>query len=342
MRRRLFALSTLAVLLTPIASGRIVGAQSFFQGKTVRLVVGFAPGGGFDAYARVIARHIGRHLPGTPIFVVENMPGAGSLIAANHLYKVAKPDGLTLATFNGSLLLGQVLGQAGIEFDGRKFEFIGAATQESVVCALTRASGVTSVEKWLAAKAPVKLGGIAPGAPVDNAGRILRLALGLPTQVVTGYRGTAEVRLAVDSGELAGACWSWESMRATWRSALDAGEVVPVLQATGRPLPDLPSVPLAINLAKSDEGRRLIEIGLQDSGAFARPLVAPPGTPKDRVQALRRALLDTLTDPAFIAEADKAKLTTDPVTGEALEKIVGELFTLDAALLARLKDVLLK
>jgi tripartite-type tricarboxylate transporter receptor subunit TctC len=340
MRSWRLALLMTLLGLTSLGGGHPAEAQSFYEGKTVRIIVGLAPGGGFDTYARVIARHMGKHIPGNPTLVVENMPGAGSLISANHIYKVAKPDGLTVGKFNGSLMLGQVLGQAGVEFDARKFEFIGAAVKEDVVCSLTKTSGITSMEKWMAAKAPVKLGGIAPGASPDNSGRVLKAVLGLPIQVVSGYRGTAEIRLAVDGGELAGACWSWESMRATWRGALDAGDVVPVIQATGKPFPDLPNVPLAINLAQSDEARRLIQVGLQNTGAFARPFVLPPGTPKERAQILRRAFQETLKDPAFLAEADKAKLTLDPVTSDELEKMVGDLFTLDATLLAKLKDIL--
>jgi tripartite-type tricarboxylate transporter receptor subunit TctC len=339
MNSWLLALSTTFIVLASLG-GQPAEAQSFFEGKTVRVIVGLAPGGGFDTYARVIARHMGKHVPGNPTFIVENMAGAGSLIAANHVYKVTKPDGLTIGKFNGSLMLGQVLGQPGVEFDARKFEFIGAAVKEDVVCSLAKASGITSGEKWMAAKAPVKLGGVAPGASPDNSARVLKAVLGLPIQLVSGYKGTAEIRLAVDSGELAGACWSWESMRATWRGALEAGDVIPVMQLTGKPFADLPNVPLAINLAKSEEARRLIQVGLQNTGAFARPFVLPPGTPKERVQALRRAFQESLKDPAFLAEAEKAKLTLDPVTGDELEKMVGELFTLDAALLGKLKEVL--
>jgi tripartite-type tricarboxylate transporter receptor subunit TctC len=204
---------------------------------------------------------------------------------------------------------------------------------------MTKASGITSVENWAASPVPVKLGGTAPGASPDNTARILKAALGLPIELVAGYKGTAEIRLAADGGEVAGGCWSWESMRATWRNALDTGEVVPILQATGRPFPDLPNVPLAINLAKSDEARRLIQIGIQNSGAFARPFLLPPGTPKERVQILRKAFQDTLKDPAFVAEAQKAKLTLDPLTGEELERLVAEIFTLDPALVAKLKDI---
>ena len=340
MSKRVLALSTLAFVLA--AGGGAARAQSFFEGKTMRLVVGFAPGGGFDTYARVISRHMGRHIPGNPTIVVENMTGAGSLISANHLYRVAKPDGLSIGHFNGALFLGQALGQPGIEFDARKFELIGAPIKEDSVCALTRASGVTSVEKWMAFKTPVKLGGVAPGGTPDANARILKAALGLPIQLVSGYKGTAEIRLAASSGEVGGACWSWESMRSTWRSALDSGEVIAVLQTSARPFPDLTGVPLALNLAKTDEARQLIKVGIQNAAAFARPLALPPGTPKDRVLTLRKAFQETLKDAAFLAEAEKAKLTLEPATAEELEKMVAEAFALDAALLAKLKDILYK
>ena len=340
MSKRLLALSTIAILLAAGSGG--AQAQSFYEGKTVRLVVGFAPGGGFDTYARVISRHKGRHIPGNPTIVVENMTGAGSLISANHLYRVAKPDGLTIGHFNGALFLGQALGQPGIEFDARKFELIGAPIKEDAVCALTKASGITSVEKWMAAKTPVKLGGVAPGGTPDANARILKAALGLPIQLVSGYKGTAEIRLAAASGEVAGACWSWESMRSTWRSALDSGEAVAVLQTSARAFPDLSAVPLALSLAKTDEARQLIKVGIQNAAAFARPLALPPGTPKDRVLILRRAFQETLRDAAFLQETEKAKLTLDPATAEDLERMVAEAFALEPALIAKLKDILYK
>src|SRR5204863_7945839 len=272
---------TIALLIGFVTMTAIGAAaqEPFYRGKTIRIVVGFTAGGGFDAYSRALARHMPRHIPGNPTIVVENMPGAGSLISANYLYKIAKPDGLTLGHFIGGLFLGQVLGQKGIEFDARKFEYVGAAATEHTVCALTKASGITSVEKWMAAGAPVKLGGVAPGSSTpDNAERTLKAALGLPIQVVSGYKGTADIRLAADSGELAGGCWSWESMRTTWRSALSAGTVVAVVQLTARGFPYLAGVPLATSLGKSDEARRLIEVGAHHASAYARPFVLPPGT----------------------------------------------------------------
>jgi len=339
LQRSLIAVAVAGGVLA--GAGRDIGyAQSFYEGKTVRINVGFAAGGGYDTYARLLSRHLGRHIPGNPTLIVDNMPGAGSLIAANQLFKVAKPDGLTLAHFNGVLFLGQVLGQPGIEFDSRRFELIGAAVKEDVACAMTKASGITSLEKWMAATTPVKLGGVAPGAAPDNTARILKAALGLPIQLVSGYRGTAEIRLAAEGGEVAGACWAWDSMKVTWRQALDAGDAVPVLQVVAKKFPDLPNVPLAITLAKTDEARQLIQVGIQYAGAFARPFALPPGTPRERVQVMRRAFQETLKDRALVAEAEKTKLTLDPVTGEELEKMVADVFTLDPALAAKLKAIL--
>jgi tripartite-type tricarboxylate transporter receptor subunit TctC len=318
-----------------------VAQEPFYKGKTIRVVVGFSAGGGFDTYSRVLARHMGKHIPGQPTFVVENMTGAGSLIAANHVYKVAKPDGLTIGHFIGGLFLGQVLGQRGIEFDARKFEYIGAPVTDHVVCALTKASGITSIERWMTAKTPVKMGGVAPGASTpDNGTRILKAALGLPIQVVSGYKGTADIRLAADGGELAGGCWGWDSISSTWRKGLDAGEVIVVLQAAPKPHPDLPKVPLAINLAKTDEARQLIEVGIHSDSEIVRTYTLPPGTPKERVQVLRRAFADMLKDPEFLADAKKANLGVNPVSGEEVEKIIAGLFKLDPALITKLKDIL--
>ena len=339
-RRLVALLAVVALTAIGLAGGDAVQAQSFYEGKTLRILVGFAAGGGYDTYARAVGRHLGKHIPGAPTVVVENMPGGGSLIAANHLYKVAKPDGLTVAHFNGGLFLGQVLGQPGIQFDAKRFELIGAAVKEDVVCALTRASGITSVEKWMSAKTPVKLGGIAPGAAPDNTIRILKSALGLPIQLVSGYKGTADVRLAAESGEVAGSCWAWDSMRVTWRRAVESGEAVVVLQVVPKSFAELRQVPLAVSLAKTDEGRRLIDLGIHAGSAYARPFVLPPGTPKERVQVLRQGFQATLKDKAFLAETEKANLTIDLVTAEELEKMVAELASLDPALVGRLKEIL--
>lgn len=328
-------------LMVRVTTADAASADDFYKGKTIRIVVGFSAGGGFDTYARAIARHMNKHIPGQPAVVVENMTGAGSLIAANHVYKVAKPDGLTIGHFIGGLFLGQVLGQKGIEFDARKFEFMGAPITDHVVCALTKASGITSVEKWMASKTPVKMGGIAPGTSTpDNATRIFKTALGLPIQVVTGYKGTAEVRLAAEGGEVAGGCWGWDSVSVTWRKALDSGEAVVVLQANRKTHPELAQVPQAIKLAKTDEGRKMIEVGIHSDSDIVRTYTLPPGTPKDRVQLLRKAFEDTLKDPEFVADAKKSKLNIDPVPADVIEKDIAALFKLDASIVGKLKDIL--
>jgi tripartite-type tricarboxylate transporter receptor subunit TctC len=337
--KRFSLLATALVSSLVLATG--AAAEDFYKSKTIRIVVGFSAGGGFDTYARAIARHMGKHIPGEPAIVVENMTGAGSLIAANHVYKVAKPDGLTIGHFIGGLFLGQVLGQKGIEFDARKFEYIGAPITDHVVCAMTKASGITSVEKWMASKSPVKMGGIAPGTSTpDNATRIFKVALGLPIQLVTGYKGTAEVRLAAESGEIAGGCWGWDSVSVTWRKALDSGEAVVVLQANRKTHPDLPQVPQAIKLAKSEEGRKMIDVGVHSDSDIVRTYTLPPGTPKDRVQLLRKAFEATLKDSDFLADAKKSRLNVDPVGPEAIEKDIANLFKLDPSLISKFKDIL--
>ena len=327
-------------LILSLCPALATAQELFYKGKTGRIVVGFAAGGGFDTYARAISRHIGKHIPGNPTFIVENMPGAGSLIAANHVYKVAKPDGLTLGHFGGGLFMQQLKGGAGIEFDAQKFEFLGVPIQDTRACAFTKASGITSMERWMAAKTPVKVGATAPGDLVHDAPKILQAALGLPIQLVSGYKGTADIRLGAESGELAGGCWGWDSIRATWRKALESGEAVMVVQMVSKPHRELPNVPLAISYAKTEEARQLIETGVTTPAITNRPYVLPPGTPKDRVQLLRKAFMDTMTDPEFMADAKKSKLDLDPIDGEEVQKMVAGMFKLSPALVGKLKEAL--
>jgi tripartite-type tricarboxylate transporter receptor subunit TctC len=340
MHRRAGHLLLAIIGLVLIAGVAHATTHEFYKGKTVRIVVGAAAGGGFDTYARILARHMGRRIPGNPTIIVENMPGAGSLISANYTYKLAKPDGLTIGHFLGGLFLEQLFGKPGVEFDARKFEYLGVPVKDDPACVFTRASGITSFEKWMAAKPAPKLGGVGPGTATDNIPKILAASIGVPIQLVSGYKGTAVIRLAAESGEVAGGCWAWESLKATWRKGIDAGEVAVVLQMQSQPHPELSNVPLAISFAKSDEARQLIKHGIQDMAAINRPFVLTPGTPKDRVQLLRKAFAETLKDPEFLVEAEKSKLEVDPVTGEDLERTVLGLARLNPALLARLKEVL--
>jgi tripartite-type tricarboxylate transporter receptor subunit TctC len=339
MKMRCVSLSF--VLLALLMSGATSGfaQESFYKGKTIRIIVGTSAGGGFDTYTRTLARHFGKHVPGQPAITVENMPGAGHLIGANHMYKVAKPDGLTIGHFHGGWFLYQLFKRPGIEFDATHFEFLGSPIKESRACAFTKASGITSVERWLGSKTPVKVGGIGGGAPDDMA-RMLAATTVLPIQLVAGYKGTAEIRLAAESGELAGGCWTWDSIRSTWSKAIQSGEAMVVLQAVSKPHPDLPNVPLAQSLAKNEEARQLLQAGVQDPAEFYRPYVAPPRTPKQRVETLRQAFEATMKDAEFLADAKKANLDIEPITGPEMERLVAGIFKLNPTLTARLKSIL--
>jgi tripartite-type tricarboxylate transporter receptor subunit TctC len=332
-----------AVLTVVVAIHSVVGASTsepFYQGKTVRIVVAFSPGGGFDTYSRVIARHLGKHIPGNPSVIVENMTGAGGIIQANFMYQRAKPDGLTIGSTSGGLLLQQLLGARGIEFDGRRFEYLGAPSVDHPVCALTKASGITSLEKWFAEKQPVRLGGVGPGGTASDVARALHAALRLPIRVVDGYKGTAEIRLAAEGGEVAGGCWTWESIKTIWRSGLESGEVSVLVQVMPRKHRDLPDVPLASDYAKSEEDRQLLKYAVHEIATVNRLYFLPPGTPRERVRVLREALVATYKDPDFLQEAKKANLEVEVVTGEQMEGIVADLFKLDPQQIARLKQVL--
>ena len=343
MIRHRFSFIVVVLALVFCAQPVLAAPASFFEGKTIRIIVGLSAGGGYDLWARIIGRHLGRNIPGNPTVIVDNMPGAGSIIAANHVYKAAKPDGLTIGHISGGIIMNQIFGRPGAEFDARKFEYIGAPYQDDMVVFLSKKSGITSMDKWIAAKNPVKFGGEAPGATFsDNVPRILRAALGLPIRPISGYKGTAEVKLAIESGEVDGNCLSWESGKATWRKQLEAGDIIPVLQVVPKAHPEIPNVPLAISFAKTDDARKLIQLGVHEPPVYARPFFVSPGTPKDRVQILRNAFEATLKDKEFVAELQKARLNPKPVTGQDMENVIMGLFKLDPVMKEKLKEVLYK
>jgi len=204
MARKIFSLLIVLGFTLAFGIGVASSQEQFYKGKNIRIIVGFSAGGGYDTYARLIARHIGKYIPGNPTVSVENMAGAGSMISANHVYKVAKPDGLTIGHFIGGLFLQQLLGKPGIEFDARRFEYIGVPAQDEFMLGLSKASGITTAEQLMAAKNPVKLGGVSTGSGTDDLPNILKATIGLPVQLVSGYKGTADIRLAFHSGEVQG------------------------------------------------------------------------------------------------------------------------------------------
>jgi tripartite-type tricarboxylate transporter receptor subunit TctC len=337
--KSVFGLFILFVLWAPFG-GLVFAQETFFKGKTVRIIVPFAAGGGYDIYSRIMGRHMGKHVPGNPVFVVDNMTGAGGLIGINHVYKIAKPDGLTIGTPIGTMFVDQLIGKPGIEFDGRKFGYIGAPAQDTQLLIVHKRTGIKSAEQWLAHGSPVKFGSTGPGSANESIPKIAKEALNLPMQVVSGYKGSSVIRLAFNGGEVDGVANAWESMVATWPQELQNGDAVILLQAAGKRHPELPNVPLVMDYAKTDIAKKLVQGVINNFGATARPYVVTPGTPKERIAILRKAFIDTMRDPEFAAELKKAKLDLNPLDGATLENNIKELFALDNALIPKLTEIL--
>lgn len=317
-----------------------VQAQEFYKDKTLTIVVGYSPGGSFDLYARVLARYIGRYLPGNPTRIVENMTGAGGLIAANHLYNRAKPDGLTIGAWAAPLVLQHIMGNEAAQFDGRRFGFLGIPSPYDTVCTFNEKSGVTKMDDWINSKRPQKISAIGPGTSTSDIPKLLKAALNLPIDVVDGYKGGANARLAVESGEVDGYCGSWGTVETVWRSAYESKKIHPVLQASLTSHPKYKQVPLAITYAKTDEARELLKVA--DNAHSAQfPFSVPPGLSKERLEMLQMAFMKTFKDPDLTAEANKSQLDIDPVDGPKITKALASLYDLKPATVARLKDILL-
>jgi tripartite-type tricarboxylate transporter receptor subunit TctC len=315
-------------------------AQDFYKGKTVRFIVGYSPGGSFDLYTRVIARHFPKHVPGNPTTIVENMTGAGGIIAANNLYNVAKPDGLTIGAWAAPLVLQQIMGNEAAKFDGRKFGYLGVPSPYDTVCTFNDKSGVASMNDWFAAKRPMKISSIGPGTSTSDIPKLLKAALNLPLEVLDGYKGGADARLAVESAEVDGYCGSWQTVETVWRSAYESGKIRAVLQASLEPYSKYKEVPLAITYAKTDLARQLVTVADSAHGAQF-PYTVPPGLAKDRLELLQRAFVDTLKDSELLAEANKSKLDIEVIDGPTIAKKLGLLYELQPAVIAKLKEVLL-
>lgn len=357
----LIALGAAMALLTacqgsgarPAAGGQPGGAQAggtssqsvadFYRGKTITIIVGYAPGGGFDTNARLVAKHLGSHLPGNPNVVVENMDGAASMIAANHLFNVDKPDGLTLGVFNELLTMNQLTGAEGVQFDARKFSWIGSAQQSHTACTIRSDSPYKTAQDFTRKDLPpLVLGGTGPGAQTDDFPKLLIALMGANIKLVTGYRGTADIRLAVDSHEVDGMCWSFESVPSTAGAWLESKSInVPIYQSRDAPTQILgyfPNAARAEDLVPDPTAKQLLRAGTA-ADAMGKPFAAPPGMPADRLQALRDAFTATVQDPAFQADAAQAKQDVAPHSGQEVEQIVNDLLNLDPALAKRLAEI---
>ena len=262
-------------------------AQEFFKGKTINFIVGYSPGGIFDVYTRMIARHISKHIPGNPATIVDNMPGAGGAIAANHIYNRAKPDGLTVGAWAAPLVLQHVMGNDAMKFDGRKFVYLGVPSFNDTTCFFGQESGVKTMEDWFHSKRAMTISAIGPGTSTSDVPKIMRVALNLPMNVVDGYKGGAEARLAVVNREVDAHCSSWQSAKAVWRSDLESGRIRLVVQMNVKRHPELTNVAVAVDYAKTDEAKRLLKIADSAHG-YQFPLSLPPGARRSHTTACAR------------------------------------------------------
>ncbi|MBI4495071.1 MAG: hypothetical protein HY690_20035 [Chloroflexi bacterium] len=323
----------------PAAKVDTKALEDFYKGKTLRLVVATAAGGGFDTFARILIRHFGKHIPGNPNIIVENMPGAGHVLAANAIYVTGAKDGTTIVNFSSAPILAHFFEEPGVQLDATKYLYLGVRELDHVACAVSKASGFNSLAEATGSRQLI-IGGLAPSSNTDTIPNLLRNLVGLNLKVVTGYPGVNQVRMAVEKGEVMGVCFSWSGMKATWKEALDSGEVKVIAQAGKKPHPDLPNVPMIDSLARTDEQRQLIEAGINLPLEFAQVYALPPGVPAERVQTLREAFLATLKDPEFLPDAQKAGFEINPVTGPEVEQAVKRLFALSPELRAKLKTAL--
>jgi tripartite-type tricarboxylate transporter receptor subunit TctC len=315
----------------------------FYEGKSIQIIVGHGAGGGFDVYSRAIARHLGKHIPGKPSIIVVNMPGAGGLVSATHIYNRASKDGTVIGNAIGGIVRSQLVGQQGVQLDVGKFHYLGAPNSEDSVLITTKASGITRFEQLLGTGGRVATIGDAGVATTNHTASLLtRDVLGANIKVLTGYKTMAEVEVAMDQGEVGGQYNDWASIKARRLAKLESGEWLAIGQLTEKPVEGLPgqNVPLILNYARTDEQRELLRFGIIVPNQFTRPYFLPPEVPADRVAALRAAFAKTMADKEFLAEAAKVKLDINPMGARELQKLITDYLAMPADLKERLVKVL--
>jgi tripartite-type tricarboxylate transporter receptor subunit TctC len=314
----------------------------FYRGRTVRILVGFTAGGGFDVYSRVIARHLGKHIAGHPTVIVENMAGAASIVAANHVYNVGPRDGTVIGNISGPIILEQLFDKPGVQFDMARFRHLAVPVSETYLMVVSRRVGVTRIAEILGPGARQVVVGAIPGSTVEHAPLLLRDGLGANLKIVSGYKGTADVRMAIENGEVEAFFNTWTSAKVTALDKLKSGEWLILAQLTDTPLAGLPTphVPAIPDLTQSAEQRQLLRFGTSVPNVFGKLYVMAPGVPPDRAAAVEAALRKTFTDPAFLAEAEKARLEIAPLYGEQIRKLVLEFLGMSPDVKARLQALM--
>jgi tripartite-type tricarboxylate transporter receptor subunit TctC len=307
----------------------------FYRGRTVTLVIGYSAAGGYDTYARVVARHLGDHIPGRPTILPQNMEGAGSLRAANYLYAAAPKDGSVIGMVARGMAMEPLIGRSHASFDSRKLTWLGSGTNEVSTCVTGHAS---AVKTWgQALTTPFTVGGEGSGSDPDVFATVMRNVFGVKLRLVSGYPGTAEITLAIERGEIDGRCgWSYSSLKQQHPDWVANQQVNILVQLALSRSPELPDVPLIADLATTDRQRQILRLVFSRQ-AMARPFLAPPGIPDDRKQALRAAFDETMKDPAFLAEAKQHGLEVNPVSGAEIDKLIEELYQTPADIIAEVR-----
>jgi tripartite-type tricarboxylate transporter receptor subunit TctC len=335
-RAALLALAALAMLPMPAAKAQ--DAAQFYAGKSIDLEIGYSVGGGYDLYARLVAQHLGDHIPGHPTIVPRNMEGAASLRLANYLYAAAPRDGTAIGAISRGAAFDPLLNENGAQFDASKFSWIGSANNEVSVCVALQSSGITSFNDVLTK--PLTVGATGVGDDTYQFPALMNAELGTKFKIVTGYPGGNDITLALERGEVQGRCgWSWSSIVATRMNWITDKKIVVLVQMSLSKHPDLPDVPLIMDLAKTDEQRQIFKL-IFARQVMGRPFAAPPGVPADRLAVLRRAFADTMKDKAFLADAEKRKFEINPVSGEEIQALVQDVYQTPAAVTKKAAAIL--
>jgi tripartite-type tricarboxylate transporter receptor subunit TctC len=299
-------------------------AADFYRGKTITLTVGYSAGGGYDTYARILAHHMTRHIPDNPAIVVQNAPGAGSMRAANMIYNVAPKDGTAFGMFGRGIALEPLIGTSPAQFDATKFLWLGSGTEEAAVVVIRAAAGIKTWADML--EKPFTVGGEGTGSDPDVYALMLKNVFGVKLRLVSGYPGTTEMALAVERGEVDGrASWSWTSLKSLKPDWIEKKTIEIPVQLNMHSSPDLKSVPLIGDFAKTERQRQIVKLVISRQ-IMGRPFMAPPGLPPDRAAALRTAFDETMKDPEFVKEATARGQEVNPVSGPELDKLIAELY----------------
>jgi tripartite-type tricarboxylate transporter receptor subunit TctC len=329
-----------AMALALVASGPALAQQSvenFYRGKSIDFYIGFSPGGGYDFYARLLSRFLGDHIPGKPKIVPRNMAGAGSRTAASFMFNVAPKDGTAIATVDQSTPVQQAVGDPTIQFDTKKFGFIGNPVVDNNVLVTWGASPVKTIEDAKAKEYPIGATGYNTSAQYPQA---LNVVVGTKFKIILGYPGANEVNLAMENGEVVGrGSNSWASYKATKPDWVRDHKMNVLVQIGLTKAKDLPDVPLMTDLATNEEDRAALRL-MSAPPTIGRPVFAPPGIPAERLQALRQAFDETMKDPAFLAEAKLEGLDIEPVNGADLQKIVSDILDSPASVRDRLSKII--